>query len=237
MENIESQDFFMPRIGDQAPAFQAVTTQGNINFPEDYRGSWVIFFSHPADFTPVCTSEFMTFANMEEKFNQANCRLLGLSVDGLYSHIAWLRTIKEKIEYRGMKNIEVKFPLIEDISMTVSKKYGMIQSAESSTQAVRAVFFIDPQGVIRAIIYYPLSLGRNFDELYRALIALQTADKFSVATPADWRPGDEVIVPTAGSCGVAKERMENKNDLHCYDWFFCTQELGEDEIKKALKID
>ena len=145
MENIESQDFFMPRIGDQAPAFQAVTTQGNINFPEDYRGSWVIFFSHPADFTPVCTSEFMTFANMEEKFNQANCRLLGLSVDGLYSHIAWLRTIKEKIEYRGMKNIEVKFPLIEDITMEVAKKYGMIQPGQSNTQAVRAVFLLIPK--------------------------------------------------------------------------------------------
>ena len=174
---------------------------------------------------------------MEERFNQANCKLLGLSVDGLYSHIAWLRTIKEKIEYKGMKDIEVKFPLIEDISMNVSKKYGMVQSAESSTQAVRAVFFIDPQGTVRAIIYYPLSLGRNFEELYRALIALQAADKFSIATPADWQPGDEVIVPTAGSCGVAKERMESQDDLKCYDWFFCTKKLGEDEVKKALNIE
>ena len=237
MENIKEQDFSMPRIGDKAPSFKAITTQGEVNFPEDYKGSWVIFFSHPADFTPVCTSEFMTFANMEERFNQANCKLLGLSVDGLYSHIAWLRTIKEKIEYKGMKDIEVKFPLIEDISMNVSKKYGMVQSAESSTQAVRAVFFIDPQGTVRAIIYYPLSLGRNFEELYRALIALQTADKFSVATPADWQPGDEVIVPTAGSCGVAKERMESQDDLKCYDWFFCTKKLGEDEVKKALNIE
>lgn len=237
MENIKEQDFSMPKIGDKAPSFKAITTQGEVNFPEDYKGSWVIFFSHPADFTPVCTSEFMTFANMEERFNQANCKLLGLSVDGLYSHIAWLRTIKEKIEYKGMKDIEVKFPLIEDISMNVSKKYGMVQSAESSTQAVRAVFFIDPQGTVRAIIYYPLSLGRNFEELYRALIALQAADKFSIATPADWQPGDEVIVPTAGSCGVAKERMESQDDLKCYDWFFCTKKLGEDEVKKALNIE
>lgn len=221
----------MPRIGDKAPEFKAVTTQGEINFPGDYNGKWIILFSHPADFTPVCTSEFMTFAKLEAAFNNRNCQLVGLSVDGLYSHIAWLRTIKEKIEFRGMKDIEVKFPLIEDVSMNVAKKYGMIQPGESSTKAVRAVFFIDPNGTIRAIIYYPLSLGRNFDELMRALIALQTADKFNVATPADWRPGEDVIVPPAGSCGVAKDRMENTSDgIKCKDWFFCTKELKADEV-------
>ncbi|MCB9000463.1 MAG: peroxiredoxin [Bacteroidales bacterium] len=231
----EDQVIAMPRIGDMAPEFKAVTTQGEINFPNDFRGNWVIFFSHPADFTPVCTSEFMTFASMEDKFAKANCKLVGLSVDGLHSHIAWLRTIKEKIEYKGMKNVEVKFPLIEDISMNVAKKYGMIQPQESTTTAVRAVFFIDPKGVIRSIIYYPLSLGRNFDELYRVLIALQTADEFGVATPADWRPGDDVIVPPAGSCGVAKERMENKNeDVKCYDWFFCTKKLDKETLEKKL---
>lgn len=226
--------FSMPRIGDKAPAFKAVTTQGEINFPEQFAGSWVILFSHPADFTPVCTSEFMTFASMEEQFEKANCKLVGLSVDGLYSHIAWLRTIKEKIEYRGMKNVEVRFPLIEDITMEVAKKYGMIQPGESSTKAVRAVFIIDPKGVIRAIIYYPLSLGRNFDELYRALIALQTADAFSVATPADWRPGDDVIVPTAGSCGVAKERMEKQEEMTCHDWFFCTKKLDRQTVLETI---
>lgn len=225
----------MPRIGDKAPEFRAVTTQGNIHFPNDYQGSWVILFSHPADFTPVCTSEFMTFASMESQFQEANCELVGLSIDGLYSHIAWLRTIKEKIEYKGMKNVEVKFPLIEDITMEVANKYGMIQPGEDSTKAVRAVFFIDPHGIIRAIIYYPLSLGRNFDEIYRVVIALQTADKFSVATPADWRPGDEVIVPPAGSCGVAKDRMENTDeDVHCYDWFFCTKKIEKGEILNAI---
>ena len=233
MENQNQEIIAMPRIGDNAPNFKAVTTQGNINFPADYNGSWVILFSHPADFTPVCTSEFMTFASLEKKFNEANCKLVGLSVDGLYSHIAWLRTIKEKIEYKGMKDIEVKFPLIEDITMEVAKKYGMIQPGESNTKAVRAVFFIDPKGIIRAIIYYPLSLGRNFDELYRALVAMQTADAFSVATPADWRPGDEVIVPTAGSCGVAKERMEDKN-VKCYDWFFCTKPISKENIEKTI---
>ncbi|MBN1632995.1 MAG: peroxiredoxin [Ignavibacteria bacterium] len=223
----------MPRIAEKAPEFKAVTTQGEINFPEDYKGSWVILFSHPADFTPVCTSEFMTFATMEDQFAKANCKLVGLSVDGLYSHIAWLRTIKEKIEYKGMKDVEVKFPLIEDITMEVATKYGMIQPGESNTKAVRAVFIIDPKGIIRTIIYYPLSLGRNFDELYRALIALQTADEFGIATPADWRPGDEVIVPTAGSCGTAKERMESK-DMKCYDWFFCTKPLKKEEIEKKI---
>jgi len=133
-----------------------------------------------------------------------------------------------------MKDVEVKFPLIEDISMEVAKKYGMIQPGESNTKAVRAVFFIDPKGVIRAIIYYPLSIGRNFDELFRVVIALQTADNFSVALPADWRPGDDVIVPTAGSCGVAKERMENKNGLTCYDWFFCTKKLSQDKVMAEI---
>ena len=224
----------MPRIGDKAPEFEAVTTQGNINFPADYAGEWVILFSHPADFTPVCTSEFMTFAHLEDKFKQANCNLVGLSIDGLYSHIAWLRTIKDKIEFNGMKNVEVKFPLIEDITMAVAKKYGMIQPGESKTQAVRAVFFIDPKGMIRAIIYYPLSLGRNFDEIYRALVAMQTSDKFSVATPADWNPGDDVIISPAGSCGVAEERMASEEELNCGDWFFCTKKLAKDEVLKEV---
>jgi peroxiredoxin 2/4 len=225
----------MPRIGDKAPEFKAVTTQGEINFPEQYKGEWVILFSHPADFTPVCTSEFMTFATQEEKFAKANCKLVGLSIDGLYSHIAWLRNIKDKIEYKGMKNVEVKFPLIEDITMEVAKKYGMIQPGESSTKAVRAVFFIDPKGIIRAIIYYPLSLGRNFDELYRALVAMQTADAFEVATPADWNPGDDVIVPPAGSCGVAKDRMDGKEDIKCHDWFFCTKSISKEAIFEKIK--
>jgi len=227
----------LPRIGDKAPSFKAVTTQGNINFPEDYAGKWAILFSHPADFTPVCTSEFMTFASMQKDFDALNTQLVGLSVDGLYSHIAWLRTIKEKIEYKGMKNVEVNFPLIEDITMEVANKYGMMQPGESNTKAVRAVFFIDPKGIIRAMIYYPLSLGRNFDELKRVIIALQTADNFGVAMPADWRPGDDVIVPTAGSCGTAKDRMEGKEEgVECKDWFFCLKKLPKEKVmEKILK--
>jgi len=236
MENTEQSErdemMMMPRIGDVAPDFHANTTQGPINFPRDYKGSWVILFSHPADFTPVCTSEFMTFATMEKRFAQSNCKLIGLSVDGLFSHIAWLRTIKEKIEFKGMKDVEVNFPLIEDVSMKVARKYGMIQPGESSTKAVRAVFFIDPKGIIRAIIYYPGSLGRNFEEIYRVIVALQTADKYGVATPADWQPGDDVIVPPVGSCGAAKDRMTKKEEgLTCYDWFFCTKKLPVEKIE------
>lgn len=235
MEEQREQVVPMPRIGDPAPEFKAVTTQGEIHFPNDYAGNWVILFSHPADFTPVCTSEFMTFAHMEDQFEKANCKLVGLSVDGLYSHIAWLRTIKEKIEYKGMKDIEVTFPLIEDITMNVANLYGMIQPGEDNTKAVRAVFFIDPAGKIRTIIYYPLSLGRNFDELYRVLVALQTADKFGIATPADWRPGDDVIVPPAGSCGTAKDRMEGQeNEMHCHDWFFCTKPIPKEKVMDAV---
>ncbi|NLN74385.1 MAG: peroxiredoxin [Bacteroidales bacterium] len=236
MENIEKQETYpMPRIGEKAPAFTAKTTQGDIDFPKDYEGKWVILFSHPADFTPVCTSEFMTFATMEQEFKELNCELVGLSVDGLFSHIAWLRTIKEKIEYKGMKNVEVNFPLIEDISMNVANKYGMISPNESATQAVRAVFFIDPKGIIRTIVYYPLSLGRNFDELKRILQGLKAADEFGVAMPADWRPGDDVIVPTAGSCGTAQSRMDDK-DIDCKDWFFCTKKIAKEEVmEKILK--
>jgi peroxiredoxin 2/4 len=221
----------MPRIGDPAPSFKAITTQGNVHFPNDYQGKWIILFSHPADFTPVCTSEFMTFAKMEPEFAQLNTQLVGLSVDGLYSHIAWLRTIREKIEFRGWKDVEVKFPLIEDITMEVAKMYGMIQPGESSTKAVRAVFFIDPKGIIRAVIYYPLSLGRNFKELKRVLIGLQTADKHAVALPANWIPGEDVIIPPANSCGVASERMAGKDEnVYCKDWFFCMKPLPKDEL-------
>ena len=163
MENLNTTP--LPRIGDKAPSFEAVTTQGPIRFPEDYAGRWIILFSHPSDFTPVCTSEFMTFAARSDEFEALNCQLVGLSVDGLYSHIAWLRTIRDKIVYRGMQHVEVRFPLIADLRMKVANLYGMIQPGESSTSAVRAVFFIAPDATIRAVIYYPLALGRNFDEI------------------------------------------------------------------------
>ena len=213
----------MPLIGEKAPTFEAVTTQGVINLPTDYEGKWVIFFSHPADFTPVCTTEFMAFASMQEEFESLNAELLGLSIDSLFSHIAWLRTIKEKIEYKGMKNLEIKFPVIEDLTMEVSKAFGMLQPAASTTQAVRAVFIMDPEGIVRAILYYPMANGRNMEEIKRLLIAMQHSDEHGVATPANWELGEDVIIPPPGTCGLAEERVASQEDegYYCLDWFLC----------------
>lgn len=217
----------LPLIGEDAPSFIADTTQGPIRFPEDFRGKWVILFSHPADFTPVCTTEFMTFASMQDEFRALNCELVGLSIDSTFSHIAWLRTIKEKVQYRNMKNVEVTFPVISDLTMDVARKYGMLQPSASTTQAVRAVFLIDPESKVRALFYYPLSNGRNFQEIKRLLVAMQTSDKYKVATPADWQPGEEVIVPPPGSCGAAKERMEMKDpSVRAVDWFLSFKKLA-----------
>lgn len=216
----------MPLIGDPAPAFEAETTQGTIKFPDDYKGKWVILFSHPADFTPVCTTEFMTFASMADEFKSLNAELIGLSIDSHFSHIAWLRTIKEKIEYKGMKDIEVKFPVIADLKMDVAKKFGMVQPQASTTQAVRAVFIMDPNAIVRAILYYPLSNGRNMDEIKRLVIALQASDEHKIATPANWQPGDDVIIPPPGSCGLAKDRVDQAgDDYYCLDWFMCLKKF------------
>ncbi len=212
----------LPLIGDAAPEFTAKTTQGEVHFPSDYKGKWVILFSHPADFTPVCTTEFMTFASMQQEFKELDTELLGLSIDSMYAHIAWLRTIKEKIEYKGMKNVEVMFPVIEDISMEVARKFGMVQPNASTTQAVRAVFVVDPKGIVRLIMYYPASCGRNMQEIKRVVIAMQKADREAIATPANWQPGEDVILPPPGSCGSAKERVEQHgDDVYCLDWFLC----------------
>jgi peroxiredoxin (alkyl hydroperoxide reductase subunit C) len=229
MENEIREQTTMPLIGDNAPSFKAKTTMGEINFPEDYKGKWIILFSHPADFTPVCTTEFMTFASMQEEFRSLNVELIGLSIDSIYAHIAWLRTIKEKIEFKGMKNVEVKFPLIEDLKMEVAKRYGMLQPNASTTQAVRAVFIIDDKAKVRAVLYYPLSAGRNMQEIKRLIIAMQKGDKEGIATPANWQPGDDVIIPPPGSCGAAKDRVESKEEgKYCLDWFMCFRK----DIKK-----
>jgi peroxiredoxin (alkyl hydroperoxide reductase subunit C) len=222
MEEEKKECYSMPLIGDEAPHFTAKTTMGEIKFPDDYKGKWVILFSHPADFTPVCTTEFMTFASMQQDLKNLNTELIGLSIDSIYAHIAWLRTIKEKIEFKGMKNVEVTFPVIEDLRMDVAKKFGMVQPNASTTQAVRAVFIIDPKAKVRAILYYPLSNGRNMAEIKRLLLAMQKSDKEGVATPANWQPGDDCIIPPPGSCGTAKERVEKKEEgKYCLDWFMC----------------
>jgi peroxiredoxin (alkyl hydroperoxide reductase subunit C) len=221
----------IPLIGEPAPAFEAVTTQGRIKFPDDYRGRWVVFFSHPADFTPVCTTEFMSFAKLLPQFEAINCKLLGLSIDSNYSHIAWLRTIREKIRYKDMAGVEVTFPVIADLKMEVARKYGMIQPSADDTHAVRAVFIIDPESKIRAILYYPLSNGRNMLEILRLVVALQTTDRFQVATPADWQPGDDVIVPPPGSCGAAELRVRSPEvGTTCLDWFLCLRRLPKSEL-------
>lgn len=211
----------MPLIGDMAPAFHAVTTQGEINFPEDYYGCWVILFSHPADFTPVCTTEFMTFASMMNEFKALNTELVGLSIDSLYSHIAWLRKIRELV-WKDIKHVDVTFPLIADISMDIAKMYGMLHPRNSTTATVRSVFVIDPTGVIRTILYYPATTGRNIQEIKRIVMALQKADCEKVATPANWLPCDDVILPPPGTCGAAMERVEQVNEnQYCLDWFLC----------------
>ncbi len=222
MEETETEQIHMPLIGDDAPTFTAVTTKGTINFPEDYKGKWVILFSHPADFTPVCTTEFMTFASMQEEFREMNTELIGLSIDSVFSHVAWLQRIEEKIEYKGMKNLKIDFPVIADLKMDVAKKFGMVQPNASTTQAVRAVFLMDPEAKIRAILYYPLANGRNMQEIKRLLTALQKSDAEKIATPANWQPGDDVIIPPPSSIDDARARLATEEEGRCcLDWFMC----------------
>jgi peroxiredoxin (alkyl hydroperoxide reductase subunit C) len=204
-------------IGEEVPDFEAVTTDGSIKFSEWAKGSWVILFSHPADFTPVCTNEFMAFEDIYPDLQKKNVKLIGLSIDSVFSHIAWLRAIKEKL------GKDIPFPIIEDLSMNVAHKYGMIHPAQSGTAAVRAVFFIDPEFKLRGLVYYPLSNGRNMDEMLRIIDAFQTSDEHGVATPANWRPGDDVIVPPPKTKKEAEKRL--KEGFDCADWFFCKKKL------------
>ena len=218
-----SQVWSMPRIGDPAPEFRAMTTKGKLNFPSDYGDSWKILFSHPADFTPVCTTEFIAFANMQEEFEKLNTKIVGLSVDSLSSHIAWVRNIKEKIVWDGNANVDINFPIIVDLSKKVSNLYGMLMPGESNA-CVRAVFFIDPKNIVRAIIYYPLVLGRNFDEIKRVIIALQTADAHDVALPANWVPGKEAVLHSPITTDEAQERCAQEG-INCTEWYLCTKKL------------
>jgi len=204
-------------IGDYAPAFRSVTTQGTIYFPADYFGKWVILFNYPTDFTSVSISEFMAFATMHDDFKALNCELIGLPIDRLRRQIAGLSSIKTKIESKGTKDVEIKFPLIEDNPMAVARKYGMIKSDKSNTTAIRAVFIIDPKCMIRAIIYYPQSLGLNFEEMKRVIVTLQTENK--------------AILHPAKSYDIAKELLETKKVAKkCYEWSFCTKELPEEKM-------
>ena len=208
----------MPMIGDPAPEFRAITTMGKVDFPADYKGSWVVLFSHPADFTPVCTTEFIGFSKMAEEFAELNTKLLGLSIDSLHSHLAWSRSI-ESIDLDGNGPVKVKFPIIADISMAVAKKYGMLQTV-AKTQTIRAVFIIDPEGVIRTILYYPMSTGRNLPEIKRIILALQKHDEDNVSTPANWHPGDRVVMGAPLTLEDAEKRMALEDeDVKVYDWY------------------
>ena len=205
-----------PRLNEPAPAFDAPTTDGRKTL-EDYRGKWLILFSHPADFTPVCTTEFIGFAKRQDDFAALDAELLGLSIDSHYSHIAWMLNIKEKF------GVEITFPIIADLNMKVAQSYGMIQPGASDTAAVRATFIIDPDGVLRAMVYYPMNAGRSVDEIHRLLVALQTADENKCAMPENWKPGDPVIVPTPATPQAALARAGEGYDT--VDWYFSTREL------------
>ena len=208
----------MPRIGDIAPDFDAVTTTGNLKFSEYNKGSWVILFSHPADFTPVCTTEMTGFALEADFFAAQNTKLMGLSIDSIHSHIAWVNAVDEKT------GVLFTFPIIADLDMKVAKLYGMLQPGESETAAVRAVFIIDPIGKIRLIMYYPLNVGRNMEEIKRCLLALQTSDENKVAMPLNWQPGDKVIVPAPKTLEGLAERKADKS-LEQIDWYLAKKSL------------
>jgi len=216
----------LPRIGELAPDFTAKTTHGPRSL-EDYRGKWLVLFSHPADFTPVCTTEFIAFARNYDRFRTLNCELLGLSVDSNYAHIAWIRNIKEKF------GVDVPFPVIEDLSMKVAHDYGMIQPGASDTSTVRATFFIDPEAKIRALVYYPMTNGRSVEEFLRLLEALQTSDAHAVSTPEGWKPGEKVIVPTPATTTDADARI--KAGYETADWYFSKTDLKNAPKKAAPK--
>jgi peroxiredoxin (alkyl hydroperoxide reductase subunit C) len=218
MSDNENSYSSMPLIGDPAPAFRSMTTIGKVNFPEDYKGKWVVFFSHPADFTPVCTTEFIALARRADEFREINAELLGLSIDSLHSHLAWAESI-EHIDLDGKGKVKIPFPIVADISMSVAKAYGMLQTV-AKTQTVRAVFIIDPDSIIRAILFYPMSTGRNIDEIKRIILSLQKHDADNVSTPADWNPGDPVVMGAPLTLEDAKKRMEDADENTIpYSWY------------------
>jgi len=215
-ETIVSKPVTLPRLNEPAPEFDATTTHGPIRL-SDYRDNWLVLFSHPADFTPVCTTEFMAFAEIYPELQKRGVELIGLSIDSVYSHIAWVRNIEEKT------GVKIPFPIIADLNKEVATLYGMIQPGASKTEAVRAVFIIDPKGILRAMIYYPMTAGRNMQEILRLIDSLQTSDKYNVATPANWKPGDKVIVPAPKTTEMAETQVTT--GYECVDWYLCKKSL------------
>ncbi len=208
----------MPRINDDAPDFEAKTTHGQLKL-SDLKGQWVVLFSHPADFTPVCSTEFVEFARRSDEFKARNAQLVGLSVDSVTAHIAWIRNMEQHF------GVKIDFPVIADLDTKVAQKYGLIHPGASETATVRAVFVIDDKSKVRAVIYYPMSLGRNIDEIIRVVEALQTADTNACATPANWKPGEQVIVPPPQTTQDAEQRMQSDYDVT--DWYFSKRTLSE----------
>ncbi len=206
----------LPRINEPAPDFTAKTTHGTIKL-SDYKGKWVVLFSHPADFTPVCTTEFMAFAKKAADFEKINTKVIGLSIDSVFSHLAWVRNIEQNF------GVKIPFPVIADLDMKVARLFGMIHPSASDTSAVRAVFVIDDKGILRAMVYYPLSNGRSIDEIFRVVTALQTSDKFGVATPENWQPGQQVIVPPPQTQDAAEKRSKEGYDYT--DWYFSKKSI------------
>ncbi len=218
METQEVQVNTMPRIGDMAPDFMAVTTKGTIQFSDFAKDKWIVMFSHPADFTPVCTTEMSGFAKRKGEFDALNTELLGLSIDSIHAHLGWVNNVRQNT------GVYFNFPIIADIDMKVSKLYGMLQPNESETAAVRAVFFIDPTKKIRLVMYYPLNVGRNMDEILRALDALQTSNKYKVAMPLDWKKGDKVIVPPPKTLDEMQNRLDD-DSLEKVDFYLVKKEI------------
>ena len=227
--------FAFPLIGDSAPKFIANTTNGLIKFPDDYIGRWVILFSHPMDFTPVCTTEFLSFQSMLKEFQKLNTEIIGLSVGALSSHLAWFRSIHDEINFKDWKNVNIDFPVIADMDLHIAKLYGMIHPNTSDTKTVRAVFIIDQHGIIRTILYYPQTTGRNIKEILRILVALQTTDAFSVSTPADWLPGMPVIEPSPQTTQDMNKRIkDNSKNLNVQSWYLTFREIPESKIYEKI---
>jgi peroxiredoxin 2/4 len=208
----------LPKIGDTAPDFTAVTTQSPaMKFSEWQGDSWCVLFSHPADFTPVCTTELSEFARRAGDFAAISTKLIGLSVDSIHSHLAWLQNIKERM------GVEIPYPMIADIDTKVAQLYGMIHPGASATATVRAVFIIDPKRIVRALVYYPLNAGRNVDEFLRLVTALQTADTYACATPVNWKPGDKVVVPPPKTVSDVAERGTH-SEYEVRDFYLCLKD-------------
>jgi peroxiredoxin 2/4 len=219
----------IPRIGDRAPDFTAITTQGPLEFSKWQDGKWVVLFSHPADFTPVCSTELTEFAKRQSEFDALGTKLIGLSVDSVHSHLAWRENLREKL------GTEIKYPMIADIDTNVSRLYGMLHPGASATATVRAVFVIDPKSIVRALIYYPMNVGRNIDEVKRLITALQTADSNSVACPVNWKPGEKVIVPPPKTEAEVAERGTHK-EYERVDFYLNKRDLApKPEMATAKK--